>query len=71
MCTLLNLILSLLFQGNNQLTDKIPSEVGSMTEMRVLHLSNTMLSGEIPTEMGLLTALWELDLSKYSTQINQ
>ena len=71
MCTLLNLILSLLFQGNNQLTGKIPSEVGSMTEMHFLDLSNNTLSGEIPTETGLLSALWELNLSKYSTRINQ
>ncbi|XP_028798344.1 receptor-like protein EIX1 [Neltuma alba] len=55
--------LRLIDLSENQLSDKIPEEIGSLSELVSLDLSNNNLSGEIPWELGKLHALDFLDLS--------
>ena len=52
-----------LFLGGNQLTGKIPSELGSLANLRSLSLRDNQLTGEIPAELGRLTNLTVLYLS--------
>ncbi|MDE2822841.1 MAG: M12 family metallo-peptidase, partial [Chloroflexota bacterium] len=52
----------------NQLRGTIPSELGSLTNLRWLNLANSQLSGAIPPELGSLTnleylALWDNELT--------
>ncbi|XP_028789524.1 receptor-like protein EIX2 [Neltuma alba] len=56
-------LLRLIDLSENQLSDKIPEEIGSLSELVSLDLSNNNLSGEIPWELGKLHALDFLDLS--------
>ena len=46
----------------NNLTGKIPKEIGKLIELNYLNLNENQLSGEIPKEIGKLTYLEELDL---------
>ena len=53
---------------SNQLRGTIPSELGSLTNLRWLNLENSQLSGAIPPELGSLTnlehlALWSNELT--------
>ncbi len=50
------------YLSNNQLIGEIPSEVGTLTNLRSLHLQNNQLTGEIPYELGVLTNLIHLRL---------
>ena len=52
-----------LFLGSNQLTGKIPSELGGLTELEWLYLNYNQLTGEIPTELGNLANLRVLSLT--------
>ena len=54
---------SLLDLVNNGLTGTIPSELGSLTNLRSLHLSANGLTGSIPAELGSLANLETLELS--------
>ncbi|XP_028789527.1 receptor-like protein EIX1 [Neltuma alba] len=56
-------LLRLIDLSENQLSGKIPEEIGSLQELVSLDLSNNNLSGEIPWELGKLQALDFLDLS--------
>ena len=51
-----------LFLGSNQLTGKIPSELGGLTKLEWLYLNNNQLTGEIPAELGDLANLRGLSL---------
>ena len=48
--------------SNNNLTGRIPPELGKLTALEVLHLHTNQLSGRIPPEIGQLTSLTELHL---------
>ena len=52
-----------LYLYSNQLTGEIPAELGSLTNLELLHLPNNQLTGEIPAELGDLTSLERLWLS--------
>ena len=57
-----------LYLGHNELSGKIPPELGDLTSLLELYLDNNELSGEIPAELGRLTNLqglylWENKLS--------
>ena len=52
-----------LFLGSNQLTGKIPSELGSLTNLEWLYLNYNLLTGEIPAELGDLANLRVLSLT--------
>ncbi len=63
-------VLGLILESRNEmgtvrdrLTGTLPSELGSLAELRVLVLNRNYLSGSIPPELGSLTNLWWLDLS--------
>ena len=47
---------------DNQLSGTIPTEIGSLTNLRYLGLSRNQLTGAIPAEIGNLTNLVELSL---------
>ena len=47
----------------NQLTGRIPAELGNLTSLRELSLGNNQLTGGIPTELGNLANLQSLYLS--------
>ena len=50
----------------NQLSGKIPPELGNLTDLKQLLLNDNQLSGQIPPELGNLTGLERvsiLDLS--------
>ncbi|XP_039172305.1 probable leucine-rich repeat receptor-like protein kinase At1g35710 [Eucalyptus grandis] len=47
----------------NQITGRIPPELGKLSQLRVLTLHNNDLTGKIPTEMGNLGELLSLNLS--------
>ena len=47
---------------NNNLTGEIPSELGSLANLRWLYLDNNELTGPIPAELGNLTSLERLNL---------
>ena len=49
---------------SNQLTGEIPAELGSLTNLELLHLPNNQLTGEIPAELGNLTNLTHLLLDR-------
>ena len=51
-----------LFLGSNQLTGKIPSELGGLTKLEWLYLNNNQLTGGIPAELGDLANLRVLSL---------
>ena len=51
-----------LFLGDNQLTGEIPSELGSLVNLRSLFLGDNQLTGEIPSELGNLANLERLRL---------
>ena len=48
--------------SDRQLTGSIPTELGSLTNLRKLNLRGNRLSGEIPSELGNLINLSALDL---------
>ena len=52
-----------LFLGSNQLTGKIPSELGDLANLRLLSLRDNQLTGEIPPELGSLANLEWLRLN--------
>ena len=45
---------------NNNLTGSIPTQLGNLSELEVLHLNHNKLTGSIPTEIGNLSNLTEL-----------
>ena len=49
--------------AQNNLRYRLPPELGSLSELRVLHLENNELAGEIPRELGKLRHLRELRLN--------
>ncbi|MCK7474172.1 MAG: hypothetical protein MZV49_12985 [Rhodopseudomonas palustris] len=49
--------------GSNNLTGTLPSELGDLPSLEILHLQSNTLSGAIPTEFGALIALEELQLN--------
>ena len=51
-----------LFLDDNQLTGKIPSELGGLTKLEWLYLNHNQLTGEIPAELGDLANLRVLSL---------
>ena len=51
-----------LFLGSNQLTGRIPSELGSMTQLEWVYLNHNQLAGKIPSELGDLANLRLLSL---------
>ena len=54
--------------SNNNLTGRIPPELGKLTALEVLHLHTNQLSGRIPPEIGQLTSLTTLHL--YDNQLS-
>ena len=48
---------------DNQLTGKIPSELGGLTKLERLYLNDNQLTGEIPSELGDLANLRVLSLT--------
>ena len=48
--------------GNN-LTGKLPKELGNLNELQKLNLNSNKIIGDIPTEIQFLTALTQLNLS--------
>ena len=48
--------------SENELRGGIPSELGTLTNLRVLSLRDNQLSGDIPSELGHLSNLMELNL---------
>ena len=53
-----------LFLGDNQLTGEIPSELGSLVNLRSLSLRDNQLTGEIPANLGSLTELELVSLNQ-------
>ena len=51
-----------LLLGGLSLNGGIPTELGSLADLRGLNLSENQLTGEIPTELGSLSNLQSLDL---------
>ena len=49
--------------SGNELSGRIPPELGSLSNLVGLYLSENQLSGEIPLELASLSNLWELSLS--------
>ena len=49
--------------SENQLSGKIPAELGNLTGLIWLYLQHNQLSGEIPSELGNLTKLNDVRLS--------
>ena len=47
---------------HNSLTGEIPAELGSLSDLRILHLFLNSLTGEIPPELGDLSNLERLDI---------
>ena len=47
---------------SNRLSGKIPAELGSLSDLRILYLGSNRLSGEIPPELGNLSNLGSLAL---------
>ncbi|KAI9116330.1 hypothetical protein K1719_012497 [Acacia pycnantha] len=56
-------LLKLIDMSDNELSGKIPREIGNLSELVSLDLSGNNLNGEIPREFGNLHALEFLDLS--------
>lgn len=44
--------------------DRIPAELGALTNLYFLNFASNRLDGPIPSELGNLTNLWELNLSR-------
>ena len=47
---------------NNKMSGSIPSELGSLSNLTLLHLEANQLSGSIPSELGNLSSLLSLSL---------
>ena len=45
---------------NNELTGKIPPQLGDLINLQVLNIGNNQLTGDLPTELGNLSNLQEL-----------
>mmetsp|Transcript_7138 Transcript_7138/g.10444 ORF Transcript_7138/g.10444 Transcript_7138/m.10444 type:complete len:861 (-) Transcript_7138:237-2819(-) len=56
--------LSVFITGGNEMTGRIPTEVGMATNLKFLRLYGNILSGPIPSEIGILTHLVELELNE-------
>ena len=52
-----------LILSDNQLTGPIPSEIGNLTNLKLLDLRDNQLTGSIPSEIYNLTLLWGLKLN--------
>ena len=50
--------------GWNNLTGGLPSDIGNLSELRVLLLNDNALSGAIPSELGNLSRLETLDIGQ-------
>ena len=50
--------------SNNNLTGTIPTDIGSFSNLHVLHLFKNSIGGSIPAEMGDLSNLQDLNLSE-------
>ncbi|KAI8566639.1 hypothetical protein RHMOL_Rhmol02G0057000 [Rhododendron molle] len=48
--------------SQNSLTDSIPAELGTLSQLELLMLSENKLSGNIPAALGNLSHLIELQL---------
>ncbi len=53
---------SYIFLSNNQMSGVIPSQLGSLNNLKSLNLDGNLLTGSIPPELGDLTLLLGLDL---------
>ena len=49
--------------GGNQLKGSLPTELGQLTELKILELNGNQLSGALPVSLGALSKLETLDLS--------
>ena len=47
----------------NQLTGKIPAELGNLSNLQKLILRSDQLTGDIPSTLGNLSNLWTLQLN--------
>ncbi|KAL0735787.1 hypothetical protein Bca4012_011997 [Brassica carinata] len=64
-CSSENFVIGLLLQNNN-ITGKIPSEIGRLTRLETLDLSDNFFRGEIPISLGYLRSLQYLRLNNNS-----
>ncbi|XP_038971205.1 receptor kinase-like protein Xa21 [Phoenix dactylifera] len=60
----------LLFE-NNQISGRLPSDIGNLKNLAVLYMGANLLTGNIPASLGYLKALHQLDMSlnSFSGQI--
>ena len=49
--------------SSNQLSNKIPSSIGSLTNLLKLNLRNNLLEGPIPLELGQLTSTFAIRIN--------
>ena len=61
---LLTTLTDLRLESNSFSSSAIPTQVGSLTNLKVLGLANASLVSSIPSELGLLTALEQLRLNE-------
>lgn len=67
--SLIHLFHRLYFAAFNELRGTLPTEVGCLTNLQVLHLGSNSIGGTFPSELGLLTSLTLLNIGMFSSDV--
>ena len=51
--------------GKNKISGDIPTELGALEKLKVLHVGENSITGDVPTELGNLNELQRLEIGRF------